>query len=314
MDLLYTRFEEYAQEGLYAVPAKALLGQDGNQKVLGTMPHANGEIAIRSASDWKASKERIKDYIHEKHFNFLAIKTGSISDVYVLDVDVKDKEEKDILAGMPFWKSLIDQHGEPNTFKATTTPSGGFHYYFLYSSVLKDGLKSGKNFVGVDVDGRGEGGIAFAPPSSLGDGKEYQWNVTPERTNIATAPAWVIDLINASARRVGRNGQLVNTQDAFSAGQSSELNKHNESLLHSSFADKRNLNEDSINTQDAKAYGVRIADAMMKLLKNSGLDENVRFSGKVFPRGPFGSLCSFVCKGLKSAFMAIATMDPTTSH
>jgi hypothetical protein len=32
-----------------------------------------------------------------------------------LDVDVKDKEEEDMLAGMPFWKSLIEQHGEPDT-------------------------------------------------------------------------------------------------------------------------------------------------------------------------------------------------------
>jgi hypothetical protein len=89
------------QEGLYAIPAKASLEQDGSKKVHGTMPHAYGVTAIRSGSDWTASKERIMEYIQEKQYNFLAIKTGSILDVYVLDVDVKDKEEEDILAGMP---------------------------------------------------------------------------------------------------------------------------------------------------------------------------------------------------------------------
>jgi hypothetical protein len=128
-------FEKYAQEGFYAIPAKALLGQGGSKKVHGTMPHAYGVTAIRSGSDWTASKERIMEYIQEKQYNLLAIKTGSISDVYVLDVDVKDKEEEDTLAGMPFWKSLIEQHGEPGTLKATT-PSGGFHYYFSFSGTL----------------------------------------------------------------------------------------------------------------------------------------------------------------------------------
>lgn len=296
-------FEEYAQEGLYAIPAKASLGRDGSKRVHGTMPHANGKAAIRTASDWKASKARITEHVQEKQYNFLAIKTGSISDVFVLDVDVKDKPEEDILAGMPFWKSLIDKHGEPDTLRATTA-SNGLHYYFSFSGTLKDGLQLGENFVGVDVDGqvygidgRGEGGIAFAPPSSLGDGKEYEWNVVPKRANIKNAPTWVIDLINTSARRVGRNGQLTNTHDALRTKQISEVNEHDESLLHSSFADEENLNKDSINTRDAQAYETRIADAMKKLLRDAGLDQNVRFSGKVSSRGPFGSLYSFVCNG-----------------
>jgi hypothetical protein len=267
--MLIDVFEEYAQEGLYAIPAKASLGRDGSKKVHGTMPHANEEASIRSGSDWKASKARITEHVQEKQYNFLAIKTGSISDVFVLDVDVKDKVEEDILAKMPFWRSLIDKHGEPDTLTATTA-SNGLHYYFSFSGTLKDGLQSGKNFVGVDVDGqvygidgRGEGGIAFAPPSSLGDGKEYRWNVLPKRTNIKTAPTWVIDLINTSARRVGRCRQ-INAHDALRAKQISEIDEHDKSLLLSSFADEEDLNKDSINTREAQSYETRIADAMTK--------------------------------------------------
>jgi hypothetical protein len=174
-------FENYAREGIYAIPAKASLCEDGTKIVYEIMPHANGVTAIHSGSNWNKSKARIIEYIETKQYNFLAIKTGVISDVFVLDVDVKDKPEEDILAGMPFWKSLIEKHGEPNTLRATTI-SGGFHYYFSFSSTIRDGLQSGKIFVGVDVDGqlygidgRGEGGVAFAPPSSLGVGKEYRW-------------------------------------------------------------------------------------------------------------------------------------------
>ncbi|GAQ86808.1 hypothetical protein KFL_003120140 [Klebsormidium nitens] len=145
--------EEYAQEGLYAIPAKASLWKDGTKKVFGTMPHANGDSAIRSGSDWSASRARILEHIETRGYNFLAIKTGAISDCFVLDVDVKDKQDEDILAGMPYWQSLIEEHGEPDTLRATTA-SGGLHYYFSFSSTIKEGLESGKNFVGLDVDGQ----------------------------------------------------------------------------------------------------------------------------------------------------------------
>jgi hypothetical protein len=160
--MLIDVFKEYAREGLYGIPAKTSLGQDGSKRVHATMPHANGEAAIRSGSDWKASKARITEHVQEKQYNFIAIKTGSISDVFVLDIDVKDKVEENMLAGMPFWRSLIDKHGEPDTLTATTA-SNGLHYYFSFLGTLKDGLRSARNFVGVDVagqvygiDGRGE--------------------------------------------------------------------------------------------------------------------------------------------------------------
>jgi hypothetical protein len=89
----------------------------------------------------------------------------------------------------------------------------------------------------------------------------------------------------------------MNIQDALQTKQISKVNELDESLLHSTFADEEDLNKDSINTRDAQAYESRIADAMTKLLKDAELNENVRFSGKVSPRGPFGSLYFFVCKG-----------------
>ena len=294
--------EKYVREGIYAIPAKASLGEDGTKIVHATMPHAKGGTAMRSGSDWNKSKARIKEYIQEREFNFLAIKTGVISDVFVLDVDVKDKPEEDILAGMPFWKRLIEKHGDPDTLKATTF-SGGFHYYFSFSGTIRDGLQSGKNFVGLDVngqlygiDGRGEGGIAFAPPSSLGDGKEYRWNVPLKRTNIKSAPTWVIKLVNSSARRAGQTVH-TSTQNAVQSILYSSLVEDGNMLLQPSVEKDGDSADDSLEIRDAQACEHKIAAAMMKLLKNAGLDENVSFSGKVSSRGPLGSFYSFICKG-----------------
>lgn len=41
----------------------------------------------------------------------------------------------------------------------------------------------------------------------------------------------------------------------------------------------------------------RIVDAMMTLLRDNGLNTNVRFSGNVTSRGPYGMLYSFICDG-----------------
>ncbi|GAQ92722.1 hypothetical protein KFL_011090010 [Klebsormidium nitens] len=121
-----------------------------------------------------------------------------------------DKPDEDIMAGMPLWQRLIAENGDPPTLRVSTL-SGGLHYYFLLGESLNNGLKSGKDFVSVDfdgqlygIDGRGEGGIAFCPPSTLGDGLAYKWNTAPIRANIKPAPAWVIESINGCAKRAGQ--------------------------------------------------------------------------------------------------------------
>lgn len=164
--------EAYAQQGLYVVPAKVRATEEGSKEILGTMPHTKGNYAIRTSSEWRAAKDRIMECIEKERYNFLAIKTGAISDIFVLNIDVRDKPDEDLLAGMPLWNRLIAQYGEPNTLRAVTA-SGGFHYYFSYGESLKDGLQSPKNFAGVDyegqyygIDGRGHGGIVLAPPGS----------------------------------------------------------------------------------------------------------------------------------------------------
>jgi hypothetical protein len=146
------------------------------------------------------------------------------------------------------------------------------------------------------MDGAKEESHSDAPPSSLGQGKNYEWNVSPERTKIKTAPTWVIEFINACARRAGRNGQIT-LKMRFMQGRARNSTNMMSRFCIFPFADEGDLNKDSTNTRDANAYEDRIADAMMKLLRDAGLDENVHFSGKVSPRGPFGSLYSFVCTG-----------------
>ena len=73
------------------------------------------------------------------------------------------------------WRSLgsiyIDSHGSPNTL-TVSTPSGGLHLYFNYSSKKPDDaekvrqyLRNKTGFRGKGIDVRSEGGYIVAPPS-----------------------------------------------------------------------------------------------------------------------------------------------------
>jgi hypothetical protein len=117
-----------------------------------------------------------------------------------------------------------------------------------------------------------------------------------KRTNIKPAPTWVIELVNSSARRAGRT-MHTSTRKAVQSIRCSSLVEDGNMLLQPSVANDGDLNENSLDTRDAQACEHTIAAAMMKLLKNTGLDENVSFSGKVSSHGPLGSLYSFICKG-----------------
>src|SRR3990167_534610 len=110
----------------------------------------------------------------------IGIATGKVSDIFVLDVDVKDgKNGDDVLA------KLESENGDlPNTIESLTC-SGGRHIYFKYPKTKIIGCKT-DILRGLDI--RGDGGYVIAPPS-VANGKSYEWEVShhPDETTIADA-------------------------------------------------------------------------------------------------------------------------------
>jgi hypothetical protein len=83
----------------------------------------------------------------------VAIATGAISGVWVLDVDPD---------GLAAWQALRDQFGEVATLTARTG-RGGYHYFFKLPPGLVVHNSAGKIAKGIDV--RGEGGYVLVEPS-----------------------------------------------------------------------------------------------------------------------------------------------------
>lgn len=111
----------------------------------------------------------------------IGIATGAVSGIVVIDIDVKN--------GVNGQESIKAWHELPPTLTAST-PTGGYHLYFLYPAY---GLRCRTGVLpGVDV--KADGGYVVGPGSSIGN-KPYEW-VDPE-VSIAALPESIIYQINA---------------------------------------------------------------------------------------------------------------------
>jgi len=116
-----------------------------------------------------------------KPFNNLAIATGPISNIFVLDVDGMEGESS--------LQSLTAANGPlPDTLTSYT--GRGRHILFRYPD-SKVFTRAGKVAPGLDV--RGEGGYIVAPPSKHANGNQYNW--IDADADIYDAPQWLLDMV-----------------------------------------------------------------------------------------------------------------------
>jgi hypothetical protein len=108
----------------------------------------------------------------------IAIATGIVSRVWVLDVDSA--------FGAAALVDLEAEHG-PLPATLTSVTASGCHLWFQCSSPILSSV--GRIAIGLDV--RGDGGYVIAPPSVHPDGPRYRWN---NNKSLAVAPDWLIAL------------------------------------------------------------------------------------------------------------------------
>lgn len=109
------------------------------------------------------------------------LRTGSISQCFVVDIDVKNGAQGD----KSFWH-LIETYGETPVTLTIDTPTGGKHYYFRMTKHVPTIIGAGK-FGGIDI--KSDNGYVVIPPSIV-DGKAYEVCLEEE---IAECPDWLYD-------------------------------------------------------------------------------------------------------------------------
>ena len=124
----------------------------------------------------------------EPLFN-LAIATGAVSGIFVVDIDGLDAEVE--------LRRLEAEHGGfPSTVEVIT--ARGRHVYFR-SPEAPVRNSAGKIAAGIDV--RGDGGYILAPPSIHPTGRRYEWSVDCG-SSLVEAPAWLLDKVSLQANGV----------------------------------------------------------------------------------------------------------------
>jgi hypothetical protein len=117
----------------------------------------------------------------------LAIATGRVSGLWVLDIDGHEGERTIAV--------LEEPHGKLPASVEVITPNGGRHVYFANPPSLVIPNTVGK--IGAGVDTRGDNGYVVAPPSMLEGGKCYVRSVDSSDM-IASAPHWLLDLVTTN--------------------------------------------------------------------------------------------------------------------
>jgi putative DNA primase/helicase len=119
---------------------------------------------------------RIQAWWSDLPFANIAIATGVISGIVVLDVDPRS-------GGAESLADLRKLHGELSSTVSALTGGDGQHYYFAHpgGQVISRTFRPG-------LDLKADGGYVIAPPSTHLSRKRYEWEVGHGPTEIVLAP------------------------------------------------------------------------------------------------------------------------------
>jgi hypothetical protein len=129
-------------------------------------------------------------WLTEPQFN-VAIATGAVSKIFVVDVDGLDAEGA--------LRNLEAEHGElPATVEAIT--ARGRHLYFKTPEAA---VRNTAGKIAPGLDTRGTGGYVLSPPSIHPSGRAYCWSVDCAKA-FAEAPEWLLQRIAGPPNGNGR--------------------------------------------------------------------------------------------------------------
>lgn len=124
----------------------------------------------------------------------LAIVTGAVSGLVVLDVDPKHGGDASL-------SRLEREHGPLPVTVEAVSGGGGRHLYFAHPG----GQVHNKVGLAPGIDLRADGGLIVAPPSVHPSGARYAWRArhAPQDLPLALLPRWLLPDGSAEAGRLG---------------------------------------------------------------------------------------------------------------
>jgi hypothetical protein len=129
------------------------------------------------------------------------IATGTVSGVFVLDVDINHSIGK---YGDISLEELEKSHGKLPETATVLTGGGGKHLYFKMPQGVEIPCSAGK--LGANLDLRSDGGYVISESSTHENGRTYEWedgfDPIEDEMEFSDAPDWLINLIKRSDRAI----------------------------------------------------------------------------------------------------------------
>jgi hypothetical protein len=118
----------------------------------------------------------------------VAIATGALSDIVVLDVDPRHSGDQSL-------EDLETKHDRLPETPHVLTGGGGSHFYFRMPAGVEIPSKAGALGPGLDI--RADAGYVIAPPSLHVSGARYCWEFSARihEVPVADLPRWLLKLI-----------------------------------------------------------------------------------------------------------------------
>jgi hypothetical protein len=139
---------------------------------------------------------KAEEFVPESNIGIL---TGKVSEILVLDIDIKDR-------GLQLFNQLLEENdvNEDDLTRTSTTGSGGKHLFFQYNPVFSrcgarvvtlDGVK-----IGWDIKSNG-GQVVVEPSLHKDTGNMYEFNTHFDnfRDSIKPMPDWLYAILDAGA-------------------------------------------------------------------------------------------------------------------
>ena len=114
----------------------------------------------------------------------IALHTGLINNIIVIDIDQKDN-------GLKLFNQLKKEHPTINT-PMYSTPSGGLHMIFQYDPDIKTKIRINYNNTKIGWDILSDKHLAICPPSV---GYKWKSGFTLENVSIKKIPKWIKSMI-----------------------------------------------------------------------------------------------------------------------
>lgn len=151
-------------------------------------PGKHTRIAWREYQQRRASADEIRAWWHRWPGANIAIITGVVSGLCVVDIDPRN-------GGLDTLAEL-DHHGArmPDDNPLVETGSGGLHHYFQLDAPLPKAAP----FAGVEI--QADGALVVAPPSLHATGRRYRW-LRPLDATWRSAPGWLRWAVRQTAQR-----------------------------------------------------------------------------------------------------------------